>query len=111
MTMNDPHDAYIAAAREHFRAMIGKLRAQLSQSLPDAEEIIIYDMPGFQIKGTIIAGYAAFSKQCGLYVDPGAIADHADDIAALDPNPQPLRESDTPFDQLPAKKVSERRAS
>ncbi len=41
-----------------------------------------YDMPGFQIEGTIIAGYAAFSKQCGLYVDPGAIAAHADEIAA-----------------------------
>ena len=42
-----------------------------------------YDMPGFQIGETIIAGYAAFSKQCGLYVDPGAIAAHADEIASL----------------------------
>lgn len=42
-----------------------------------------HDMRGFQIEGTIIAGYAAFSKQCGLYVDPVAIAAHADEIAAL----------------------------
>lgn len=42
-----------------------------------------YDMPGFEIEGTVITGYAAFSKQCGLYVDPGAIAAHADEIAAL----------------------------
>ncbi len=39
-------------------------------------------MPGFQIDGTIIAGYAAFSRQCGLYVDPAAIAAHADEIAS-----------------------------
>lgn len=83
MTKFNDHDAYIAAAPEQFRAMLGQLRNQLSRALPDAEEVIKYDMPGFQIDDTIIAGYAAFSKQCGLYVDPGAIAAHADEIAAL----------------------------
>ena len=39
-------------------------------------------MPGFRIGQTIIAGYAAFSKQCGLYLAPSAIGSHADDIAA-----------------------------
>ena len=70
------------AAPEQFRGLLGQLRAQLSQALPDAEEVMKYDMPGFQIEETIIAGYAAFSKQCGLYVHPGAIAAHADEIAA-----------------------------
>lgn len=83
MTKMDDHDAYIAAAPEQFRAVLGQLRAQLSQALPDAEEVMKYDMPGFQIEESIIAGYAAFSKQCGLYVDPGAIAAHADEIASL----------------------------
>jgi len=83
MTKLDSHDAYIAAAPEQFRALLGQLRAQLSQALPDAEEVMKYDMPGFQIADTIVAGYAFFSKQCGLYVDPGAIAAHADAIASL----------------------------
>ena len=83
MTKTDSHDAYIAAAPEQFRAMLQQLRAQLSRALPDAQEVVKYDMPGFQIEGTIIAGYAAFSKQCGLYVDPGAIAEHADEIASF----------------------------
>ncbi len=82
MTRKQTHDAYIAAAPAQFRAILGQLRARLSRALPDAEEVMKYDMPGFQIEGTIIAGYAAFSKQCGLYVDPGAVADHADDIAS-----------------------------
>ncbi len=81
MTKN--HDSYIAAAPERFRALLSQLRAQLSRALPDAVEVIKYDMPGFQIGETIIVGYAAFSKQCGLYVDPAAIAAHADEIAAL----------------------------
>jgi len=40
-------------------------------------------MPGFSFEKSIIAGYAAFSKQCGLYVSKGAIAAHANDIAAI----------------------------
>ena len=43
----------------------------------------MYGMPGFRIGEEVVAGYAAFSKQCGLYVDPAAIAAHAEEIAAL----------------------------
>jgi len=50
--------------------------------LPEAEEVIGYDMPWFRFEKSIIAGYAAFNKQCGLYVSKGAIAAHADDIAS-----------------------------
>jgi uncharacterized protein YdhG (YjbR/CyaY superfamily) len=76
------HDAYIAAASEQFRPLLIQLRAQLAAALPDAEELIMHDMPGFGFGKSIIAGYAAFTKQCGLYVNPTAIAAHTDDIAA-----------------------------
>jgi uncharacterized protein YdhG (YjbR/CyaY superfamily) len=39
-------------------------------------------MPGFRIGKSIVAGYAAFSQQCGLYLAPSAITAHAGDIAA-----------------------------
>lgn len=74
------HDAYIAAAPEQFQPLLVNLRSQLTKALPDVEEIIAYDMPGFGFEKSIIAGYAAFSKQCGLYVSNGAIAAHADEI-------------------------------
>jgi uncharacterized protein YdhG (YjbR/CyaY superfamily) len=76
------HDGYIAAAPEPFRPTLERLRALLARALPDAEEMVAYDMPGFRIGGSIVASYAAFSKQCGLYVLPGAIAEHAEEIAA-----------------------------
>jgi len=76
------HDAYIAEAPEALRSLLVRLRAQLAEALPDAEEVIAYNMPGFRIGQAIVAGYAAFSKQCGLYVAPSAIAAHADEIAA-----------------------------
>ncbi|WP_193143428.1 iron chaperone [Meridianimarinicoccus sp. MJW13] len=82
MTTPIDHDAYIAAAPDPLRPLLGQVRAQLARTLPDAEEIIAYNMPGFGFGKSVIAGYAAFSKQCGLYVSHGAIAAHADDIAA-----------------------------
>ena len=76
------HDAYIEAAPEQFHELLRWLRSRLAEALPDAEELIMYDMPGFGFGKDVVAGYAAFSKQCGLYVSNGAIASHADDIAA-----------------------------
>jgi len=77
------HDAYIVAAPELFQPLLMQIRQQLAKTLPDADELIAYDMPGFGFGKSIIAGYAAFSKQCGLYVSKGAIAEHADKIAAI----------------------------
>jgi uncharacterized protein YdhG (YjbR/CyaY superfamily) len=76
------HDAYIAEAPKDLRPLLVRLRDQLARALPDAEEVIAYKMPGFRIGQSIIAGYAAFSKQCGLYLSPSAIESHADEIAA-----------------------------
>jgi uncharacterized protein YdhG (YjbR/CyaY superfamily) len=75
------HDAYIAEAPADLRPLLVEVRAQLAHALPDAEEVIAYKMPGFRIGKSIIAGYAAFSKQCGLYLSPSAIKAHAKDIA------------------------------
>jgi uncharacterized protein YdhG (YjbR/CyaY superfamily) len=76
------HDAYIAAAPEQHRPLLTRLRAQLAAALPDAAELMMYDMPGFGFGSTVIAGYAAFSQSCGLYVSAATIAAHAGDIAA-----------------------------
>ncbi len=76
------HDDYIEAAPERFRPLLRHLRKELAKALPDMEEIIRHDMPGFGVGKTVVAGYAAFSKSCGLYVSKGAIAAHAGDIAA-----------------------------
>jgi uncharacterized protein YdhG (YjbR/CyaY superfamily) len=82
LTMFADHDAYIAAAPKDLRPLLVRLRSQLAGALPDAKEVIAYRMPGFRIGQSIIAGYAAFSKQCGLYLSPSTIKSHAADIAA-----------------------------
>ncbi|MGZ9809547.1 iron chaperone [Pseudoroseicyclus sp. H15] len=82
MSATDTPDAYIAAAPEALQPALHQLRARLAAALPGAEEIIRYDMPGFAIGGTVIAGYAAFKSRCGLYVSSGAITACREDIAA-----------------------------
>jgi uncharacterized protein YdhG (YjbR/CyaY superfamily) len=81
MTAPADHDACIAAAPEAFRPLLTRLRATLAAALPDADEVIRYDMPGFAVGKAVVAGYAAFSKQCGLYVEAAAIKACADKIA------------------------------
>lgn len=82
MTTFPDHEAYIAAAPEAFRPLLIRLRAQLAGLLPDAEQVIVYNMPGFRIGGATVAGYAAFSKQCGVYLAAEAIAAHTDALTA-----------------------------
>lgn len=82
MTTIADHDAYIAAAPEPFRPVLERLRARMARALPDAEEVVAYNMPGFRIGGSVVASYAAFSKQCGMYFRPRALADHAQEITA-----------------------------
>ncbi|MFC7622367.1 iron chaperone [Microlunatus sp. GCM10028923] len=65
-----------------FRPVLNHLRDLLRKALPEAEEMTAYDMPGFRIRGTVVASYAAFSKQVGLYVLAPAISAHAEEIAA-----------------------------
>ncbi|MGH3351739.1 MAG: iron chaperone [Nocardioides sp.] len=76
------HDSYIAAAPEAFRPVLTHLRDLLSEALPEADEMTAYNMPGFRIHGTVVASYAAFSKQIGLYFLAPALSDHAAEIAA-----------------------------
>ena len=83
MTTKATHDTYIAAAPQAFQEALSRLRSLLAQALPDAEEVVAYNMPGFSVGGSVVASYAAFSKQCGLYLRPAAVSEHADEIAAL----------------------------
>lgn len=100
--MSVDHDAYIAAAPEELRPLLARVRAQLARTLPDAEEVISYKMPGFRLGQSIVVGYAAFSKQCGLYLAPSAIALHAEDIAAAG-----LKSSKTGVTFSPSRSISD----
>jgi uncharacterized protein YdhG (YjbR/CyaY superfamily) len=76
------HDDYIAAAPEQFRPALLRLRSAVRTAMPDAEEVIAHNMPGFKVGGSLAVGYAAFSKQCGFYLPAAAISACAADLTA-----------------------------
>lgn len=69
-------DAYIAACRPDQAQALQALRAVIRARLPDHVECLSYAMPGFRQpgkKGKMVAGYAAFAKNCGYYPHSGNI--------------------------------------
>lgn len=80
MTTITDHDGYIAAAPERFRPVLEHMREVLRTALPEAEEMVAYNMPGFRHNGTVVASYAAFSKQLGVYFQDTALSTHAAEI-------------------------------
>lgn len=80
MTEITDHDSYIAAAPERFRPILEHTREVLRSALPEAEEMVAYGMPGFRWNGAVVASYAAFSKQLGVYFHGEALSVHADEI-------------------------------
>ncbi len=71
------HDDYIAAAPDRFRGVLNDLRGTVNSAFPDATEVFAYGMPGFRIGERTEIGYAAFTRQCGLYLPKAAIAECA----------------------------------
>ena len=106
MTTSTDHEAYIAAAPHQLRSSLENLRKQLAKALPDADEVIAYKMPGFKSGDSIVAGYAAFSKQCGLYVSPVAISSLADEIRAAGFKATKTGVTFSPENPLPAELIS-----
>lgn len=99
------HDDYIAQAAEPLQDSLKTLRDQLRESLPDADEIIMYNMPGFNIGDATIVGYAAFSKQCGIYLSNEAILSLSKEIADAGFKPTKTGITFTPAKPIPVSLV------
>lgn len=65
----DEVDLYIENASEPARARLKKIRQIIKKLVPDAEELISYQMPAFKFHGPLVY-YAAFPKHIGFYATP-----------------------------------------
>ena len=66
-------DAYIAAQPEPQRSTLEALRKQILDVIPEAEQCISYAMPGFRVKGKVVAGFASYKKHIGYYPHSGQV--------------------------------------
>jgi uncharacterized protein YdhG (YjbR/CyaY superfamily) len=74
--MSEAVEAYLAALPADQQAALRTLREVIRRRLPDHIECLSYAMPGFREPGKtgkMVAGYAAFARNCGYYPHSGSI--------------------------------------
>jgi uncharacterized protein YdhG (YjbR/CyaY superfamily) len=68
-------EAYLDKIPEPYNAALRALRAQIASSDPEAEEAMVYGVPGFRHGGKPLVCYAAFKSHCGFYPMSPALMD------------------------------------
>lgn len=77
-------DAYIGKTPEPFRGALEHIRALVNSSVPDAEEAMVYGVPGFRLNGRPLVCYAAFKAHCGFYpMNPALMDSLKDELAGF----------------------------
>ena len=85
MKSSTPADvnAYLKAVPKEQRAALEKLRQTIKAMLPDAVEVISYQIPTFKLNGRMLASYAAFAEHCSFFPGAGPIETHRDELKSF----------------------------
>ncbi len=70
---------YLQQFPEEIRSMLQTLHMTIKKEIPEAEEIISYNMPAFRLYENIVY-YAAFKNHIGLYPTSSPIAAFKEDL-------------------------------
>ncbi|MCI0381211.1 MAG: DUF1801 domain-containing protein [Gemmataceae bacterium] len=75
-------DEYIAAQPEEVQGILERVRGVIQKALPDAEEVISYQIPAFKQYGRDVIYFAGWKKHFSLYPATGkAVAALKDELA------------------------------
>ncbi len=66
-------DDYLEALDEPKRSTLHQLRADILATLPEADQGLSYGLPAFRISGTVIAGFAAFTRHLSYLPHSGSV--------------------------------------
>lgn len=82
---NTPRDVedYMSRVPEHQRAALERLRRTIKSIVPDASEVISYDIPTFKLDGRMLVSYAAFKHHCSFFPGAGPIKMHTNDLKSF----------------------------
>ncbi|HEU0119711.1 MAG TPA: DUF1801 domain-containing protein [Bryobacteraceae bacterium] len=67
-------DAYIAAQPEESRATLLAVRAAIQAALPEADEVISYNIPGYKVAYRPVLYFAGWKRHFSLYPATAAMA-------------------------------------
>ena len=85
-------EEYLAGVPSDERVALEGLRAVIREVIPNATEVISYQVPTFKHKGRGVVAYAAFKHHCSLFVMSKAVADsHARALAGYDTSKGTIR--------------------
>ena len=60
-------DDYIASQPEDVRAILKRVRAAIRKSVPEAQEVISYNMPAYMLNGNRLLYFAVWKKHYSIY--------------------------------------------
>lgn len=97
-------EEYLSFQPDHVKTKLEELRNLIRKTVPQAEELISYQMPAFRFHG-MLAYYAGYQKHYGLYVSPAVLKLFKDQLSAYKLSKATIQFT---FDQpLPKKLVKE----
>jgi uncharacterized protein YdhG (YjbR/CyaY superfamily) len=73
-------DDYIAGFPAEERAILEQIRTIIQETVPDAEEVISYQMPTYRLHGNLVH-FAAFKNHIGFYPTPTGVEAFMDELA------------------------------
>lgn len=66
-------DEYIKTFPPDVQKILEKMRQTIRKAVPEAEEVISYQMPAFRLKGNLVY-FAAFKKHVGFFPTASGVA-------------------------------------
>ncbi len=79
----DAVSEYLSQVPQPQRAALEKLRSTIKSVVPEATEVISYDIPTFKLNRRMLVSYAAFKKHCSFFPGAGPIEKHADALESF----------------------------
>src|SRR5467141_801792 len=71
---------YLSRLPEDSRAALEKLRQTIKSIVPEAVEVISYQIPTFKYQGRMLVSFAAFSEHCSFFPGSRPIEAHQSDL-------------------------------
>ena len=71
---------YLADVSPEARATLEKLRQTIKAVVPNAVEVISYQVPTFKLDGRMLVSYAAFKNHCSFFPGAAPIKAHQDEL-------------------------------
>jgi uncharacterized protein YdhG (YjbR/CyaY superfamily) len=74
-------DDYIAAQPEALRGVLERVRSAIRKAVPEADELISYQIPTFKLRGHVVLCFAGWKQHYSLYPATDLVAAFKTDIA------------------------------